>query len=188
MDELKNTTESAYELTKVESDLNQLDEKYAINEMVSGLISMAILVFLSSGGLLCLWLFRGIDWVAYAALGIATVLISLTAFASFVWPKWYFRHARWKLDDESFEIRKGVFWKHRILVPLGRVQHADVSQGPLQRYFGLGKLIVYTAGTYQASVELDGLSHGLALQLRDRLIKQTNRMSDTLLDTNNSAV
>lgn len=175
MDQQTDTTEPSIELAEVDNDFCQLDEKYVLNEMVSGLISISIMIILSLAGLFGLWLFRGFDWASYILISVAGVLMLLTAFASFFWSRCFFRHSRWKLDDESFEIRKGVFWKHRILVPLGRVQHADVAQGPLQRYFGLGKLVVYTAGTYQASVELDGLSHGLALQLRDRLIKQTHR-------------
>jgi uncharacterized protein len=178
MDDPANSNELLNELTEVESGFNQLDEKYVLNETASGFITMAVVAILAAGALLVLWLFRGIDWVAFIVLAIAAVLILLIGFAACIWSRWFFRNARWKLDEESFEIRQGVLWKHRILVPLGRVQHADVSQGPLQRYFGLGKLIVHTAGTYQASVELDGLSHRLALQIRDRLIKQTHQLSE----------
>ena len=44
-------------------------------------------------------------------------------------------------------------------VPRSRVQHTDVSQGPLERNHGLGTLVVYTAGTDHAKVELGGLDH-----------------------------
>ena len=54
-------------------------------------------------------------------------------------------------------------------MPRSRVQHTDVSQGPLERHYGLGTLVVYTAGTDHARVSLPGLAHEVAIQLRDDL-------------------
>ena len=57
-----------------------------------------------------------------------------------------------------------------INVPRSRVQHTDVSQGPIARRFGLGKLAIYTAGTEHAMVELAGLEHGRAMRIREHLL------------------
>ena len=62
-------------------------------------------------------------------------------------------------------------WRSEISVPKSRVQHTDVSQGPLQRRFGLATLVLHTAGTQHAAVSLSGLSHEAALQIRDYLIE-----------------
>jgi membrane protein YdbS with pleckstrin-like domain len=56
------------------------------------------------------------------------------------------------VDARGLEIRRGVFWRSVVNVPRSRVQHTDVSQGPLERSYGLGTLIVYTAGTDHAQV------------------------------------
>lgn len=156
-----------------EESFQKLDPKLVQIEAVQGLITLGIFGAAAVIGLTVCYFFRGFDWLFFTLLGSLFGLAFLIGFAAFVWPKLFFRHARWRLDQLSLEIHQGVFWQHRVSVPLGRVQHADVSQGPLQRYFGLGKLIVHTAGTYQASVELDGLSHETALQIRDQLIAQT---------------
>ena len=50
------------------------------------------------------------------------------------------------------------------------MQHTDVSQGPLERRFGLATLVVHTAGTAHASVELPGLQHAVAIEVRDFLV------------------
>jgi membrane protein YdbS with pleckstrin-like domain len=63
-----------------------------------------------------------------------------------------------------------VVWRRIINVPRSRVQHIDVSQGPLQRTYALGTLVIYTAGTDHAKVELRGLSHARALRIRDHLL------------------
>ncbi len=77
------------------------------------------------------------------------------------------------------EIRRGVWWRHRIAIPVARVQHVDVSQGPIQRMFDLATLTIHTAGTKNASIDLSGLDHGSALHLRDRLIEQKDSLDVT---------
>lgn len=99
-------------------------------------------------------------------------LLSLLIAFLFYWPPISHRHVRWKLDQVGFEIQRGVVWRQTISVPLARLQHADLTQGPLQRQWGLAKLTVYTAGTQHASVELDGLAYETAAGLRDRLLRQ----------------
>jgi hypothetical protein len=50
------------------------------------------------------------------------------------------------------------------------VQHIDVTQGPIERRFELGTLVIYTAGTDHAKVALAGLEHGRALAIREHLL------------------
>ena len=65
-----------------------------------------------------------------------------------------------------------MFWREVVNVPRSRVQHTDVSQGPLERRYGLGTLVVYTAGTDHAKVTLGGLDHGVALGIREHLMPE----------------
>ena len=109
-------------------------------------------------------------WMWTAAGGV--LLLSMLISFLFSWPPIHHRHVRWRMDDIGLEIQRGVFWKQTISVPLARLQHADLTQGPLQRQWGLAKLTVYTAGTQHASVELDGLAYETAVRLRDRLLRQ----------------
>ncbi|MYG50257.1 MAG: PH domain-containing protein [Gemmatimonadales bacterium] len=86
------------------------------------------------------------------------------------WPVLHHRHASYAVHPDGIEIRKGVIWRQAISVARSRVQHTDVSQGPLERKYGLGTLGVYTAGTDHAKVSLDGLEHETALRIRDHLL------------------
>src|SRR5687767_5441374 len=88
------------------------------------------------------------------------------------WQAIEYRHTWYRVDDQGLEIRRGVFWRVVINVPRSRVQHTDVSQGPLERRYGLGTLIVYTAGTDHAKVSLGGLDHGVALSIREHLMPE----------------
>lgn len=87
-------------------------------------------------------------------------------------PRWSYERTTWAMTPEGFEIRRGILWRHHIAIPAARVQHVDVSQGPLQRMFDLGKLTIHTAGTKNAALELSGLEHATALGLRDELVRQ----------------
>jgi uncharacterized protein len=156
-----------------EQPMNPLAAEHVQVETISNAIGNSILFFLLLIGLFFVWLTQGIGWIFWTAAGAVLLLFPLLIFSTLVWPRIAYRHASWRLDQESLEIRRGVFWKHRISIPLGRVQHADVSQGPLLRQYGLGKLTVHTAGTSNATIDLDGLTHGTALAVRDELVRQT---------------
>lgn len=151
---------------------HQLDPRIiSVERIVGGVLIAAI----AAGGLVALtivfiaaddipsWLriFLPVVWLTFVTLG--------SAFA-YQRPARQYAHASYRVDDQGIEIRKGVFWRVVINVPKSRVQHIDVSQGPLDRRYGLGKLVIYTAGTDHAKVELDGLEHGLALRVREHLL------------------
>jgi uncharacterized protein len=98
------------------------------------------------------------------------VLVLLTQWHAYRWPPIAYRHTSYRVDDQGIEIRKGVYWRVVINVPKSRVQHIDVTQGPIERRYGLGTLLIYTAGTDHAKVELGGLEHARALLIREHLL------------------
>ncbi len=153
-----------------------VDARYVGFSRMVGLIFTAILAVLGLFGLALLWWFYlGTVWwtVGLAGYAIAIMVLCLMAI---IWPWVEFRHIAWRLDERGLEIRRGVFWKHHLVIPTARLQHADISQGPVQRVYGLAKLTVYTAGTFNASVELDGLTYPTAAWIRDQLIKRREEL------------
>lgn len=117
------------------------------------------------------WAFEGIPTVVYLPLLAGWVVLFGSALTfAFKWPELRHRHLRYRVDETGVRIRRGVWWRQVISIPTSRVQHTDVSQGPLQRNFGLATLTVFTAGTEGASISLEGLEHGVAKRLRDHLL------------------
>jgi membrane protein YdbS with pleckstrin-like domain len=106
----------------------------------------------------------------YWCLLIWAVVTPVVAYWSYRWPEIEYRHTSYRVDDDGIEIRSGVLWRAVSNVPRSRVQHTDVAQGPLERKHGLGRLIIYTAGTQHSRVELPGLEHQTALEIRDHLL------------------
>lgn len=79
------------------------------------------------------------------------------------------RALTYALDHEELHIARGLWTKVETLVPLVRVQHIDVSQGPLERTFGISRLVLHTAGTLNSLVTLPGLSRESAEAMRDEI-------------------
>lgn len=119
------------------------------------------------------WAAGGGSIVALAGSAFVWVIANL-AFALLLqqWPAIDYRHTAYSIDDTGIEIQRGVFWRDVINVPRSRVQHTDVSQGPLERRYGLGTLVIYTAGTEHARVTLGGLDHGDAMRIREQLMPE----------------
>lgn len=88
------------------------------------------------------------------------------------WPVLAYRHLRFGVDETGIAIESGVIWRSRIALPRVRIQHTDVSQGPLERRYGIGTLKLYTAGSRHTKIELPGLKHEEAIALRDALLAQ----------------
>ena len=51
------------------------------------------------------------------------------------------------LTDRSVRIRRGIFVIHETTITYENVQNVRVSQGPVQRYFGISSIIIETAGS-----------------------------------------
>ena len=109
----------------------------------------------------------GVRLAIFLGRGLFALLLVLQAI---FWPALAYRYTSYRVTDAFFRFRHGVLWRSVISVPKSRVQHTDVSQGPIERQFGLATLTVHTAGTEHASVSLDGLPHATALAIRDHLI------------------
>jgi uncharacterized protein len=101
-------------------------------------------------------------------LPLAYVVVAI--YCIWVLPSAHYDALEFGVDEQGITIRRGIFWRSRISLPRIRVQHSDVSQGPLQRRFGVATLKLYTAGSRYTKIELPGLSHDDALALRDALI------------------
>jgi len=129
------------------------------------LIAAVPLVFVTIG-----WAVGGIPNMVYLALlGGWLLLFALALSFAFKFPAARHKHLRYLVDKGGLRIRRGVFWRKVIWIPISRVQHTDFSQGPVQRRFELATLTVHTAGTAGASISLAGLERGVAERLCEHL-------------------
>ena len=149
----------------------QLDPRYIPLQQKVGWIGATVLAGASFLAALIVWAANGFSLLV---LGVAamgwTVLNGAAAWHAQSWPAIAYRHAFYRVDVRGIEIRRGVYWRTIITIPRSRVQHTDVSQGPLERTHDLGTLVIYTAGTDHSRVDLPGLAHVTALRIREHLL------------------
>ena len=81
------------------------------------------------------------------------------------------RMQRWgyKIGEGQLRVARGWLFRTDTIVPFVRVQHIDVGQGPVERWFGLSHLIVHTSGTHNSTVTLPGLHSDLAAAMRETI-------------------
>ena len=85
-------------------------------------------------------------------------------------------HARgYQIGADRLRVVRGLIFRSDTVVPFGRVQHIDVHQGPIERAYGLGTLVVHTAGNHNASVSLPGLGRDDAMAMREEIRAHVKR-------------
>jgi hypothetical protein len=95
-----------------------------------------------------------------------TVLLVALAFVIRV-PATRYNARGYQLGADRLRVVRGVLFRSDTVVPFGRVQHIDVNQGPIERFFGIATLTLHTAGNHNASVALPGLGEDLAREMRE---------------------
>ncbi len=88
-----------------------------------------------------------------------------------------YRSRGYHISDDRLRVVKGVMFHADTVVPFSRVQHLDVEQNPLERMFGIARLILHTAGTHNSSVTLPGLAHADAVAMREEIRAHVKRES-----------
>lgn len=134
-----------------------------IGAMLGFLLPVLVLTVVTN--VLHVWLRTPLGLLVFALVLLAAL------FAGWRYGTARWRHTGWRLDGSALEIRRGVFWRHRIRVPRARVQHTDLQRGPLDRRWDMADLVVFTAGSENAAVRLAGLPASEAQALRDALLQ-----------------
>lgn len=111
------------------------------------------------------------DWWPVIVLGVFVVLAVISYLAI---SKGYARRS-YALREQDLTYRKGWIFTSMTTVPFNRIQHTEVSQGPLERKFKLCTLNIYTAGGSTSDLSVPGLEADEAAQLRDFVARKATQ-------------
>lgn len=148
--------------------LEMLDRRVIVYWLLSGIVSYAILLGLAFGAWM---LFReqmeGKQLLVVPSLALAGVWLTWVLVSpALAWNRW-----RFSVTDELLLARYGIIFHEEKAIPMSRLQHVDLTRGPIERLFGLATLVVFTAGTEGASFRLPGVSAARARELRDQILQ-----------------
>lgn len=69
-----------------------------------------------------------------------------------------FKKKAFALRDKDIHYKSGWIFRRKTTIPYNRIQHCELSSGPIDRIFDLTNLQVYTAGGSHSDLSIPGLS------------------------------
>lgn len=162
MNLLENLNISSDDLPSLEpSKFERLEQDYLYMRLTSRglffLIIAGILTILVFTTEVPAWMY----FLPWLVLFILSVLVELKGFGI----------KGFAIRDKDVSYRSGWIWFSMTSVPFNRIQHCEVSQGPLGRLFDLASVKVYTAGGSSSDLVIKGLQQEKAHRLRDYITK-----------------
>jgi membrane protein YdbS with pleckstrin-like domain len=140
---------------------HQISPRYVVSQIVQNAIFLVFVVIAA----VVLNVVLSQDWVWIPA----GVVILITLVTLIILPR-QARAIGYMLRADDIVFRKGILWQQMIAVPYGRMQLVDITQGPLDRAFGITQLKMVTAAA-TTGVQIPGLTQRASEALRDTLIE-----------------
>ncbi|MCU0627327.1 MAG: PH domain-containing protein [Gemmatimonadaceae bacterium] len=123
------------------------------------------LVVVPIAGAVARWAGIGWGWSAAIGLAAAIVLAALECWRDGL----RYRRWRWHVDEMAVVLQHGGLVRHVTTIPRFRLQHVDLSRGPLESRAGLATLTLHVAGSGEH--EIPGLPVATAEAVRDALVR-----------------
>lgn len=126
------------------------------------LVSLGIIFVIPVAGAVVLGVLVG-RWTWLALVG----LLALAGWLLWLIPR-QVRAISYAEREEDLLVRRGVMFRSLHVVPYGRMQFIDVSEGPLARKLGIAEVNLNTASA-STDASIPGLEKAVAARLKDRL-------------------
>lgn len=97
---------------------------------------------------------------------------------------WY--RFTFRVADDELQIRKGIFVRKKLYLSKERIQVIDITEGIIQRVFGLVKLEVKSAGSGTESATISAITRGEAEAMRTVLRSQSKVIPDSDTESEDS--
>lgn len=140
---------------------HQISPRYVVSQIVQNVIFIVVVAIAAS--VMALGFEQTWAWIP------AVVIVLVTLITLIILPR-QAKAIGYMLRADDIVFRKGILWQRMIAVPYGRMQLVDITQGPLDRAFGVSQLKMVTAAA-TTGVQIPGLTQGAAEALRDTLIQ-----------------
>lgn len=103
---------------------------------------------------------------------VVITLIAMNAVFALFWPTLEYNAFRYTVREDDLLVQSGVVFRRWSSIPHNRIQHVDTRQGPMERLFGISRLLVFTAAGMSADGSIPGLKTSIAEELRDQLSRR----------------
>lgn len=110
------------------------------------------------------------EWMITVPIALAVALLffvirTMIVSKAFLWKGYALR-------ERDVIYRTGLIWRKVIVIPFARIQHGELSEGLLERSYGLAKLKLYTAGGASSDLSIPAIPAEEAERLRSFIMKR----------------
>ena len=148
--------------------LKSLHKEYLTASMVGSLIFWLIF---GGGPMIALFIFKNkLPFVLQIG---APIVLSIVIIVSFLATYYSFKRKKYALRERDIYFQDGLLWRSKTVIPFNRIQHAEVSQGPVERIFGLSSLRIFTAGGSSSDMRISGLELDTASDIKEFILSKT---------------
>ncbi len=117
------------------------------------------------------------NWESYALYAV----IIASAFSMTLAILNYFRHY-YHLTEDELHVRKGIFQKQNVSIPIERVQTVNFEENIFHRLFKVTSLKIDTAGSTKKEFDLDAVSIPEAKAIRDYILSKKSEVESVSTD------
>ncbi|WP_431074371.1 PH domain-containing protein [Microbacterium phyllosphaerae] len=146
---------------ELDGSWHQISPRYVVSQILQNVIFVAFVLAVAL--VLALVLHQTWVWIPTG------VVVLITLITLIILPR-QAKAIGYMLRADDIVFRKGILWQRMIAVPYGRMQLVDITQGPLDRAFGVTQLKMVTAAA-TTGVQIPGLTQAASEALRDTLIE-----------------
>lgn len=114
-----------------------------------------------------------LPWLSYVLLLLWAILFLLSMYFA---GKRY-EYAGYALREFDILHKHGFLFRSLTSLPFSRIQHSEISRGPIESAFGLATLRVFTAGGSGSDLAIEGLLHEEALRIKELITQKTGEIS-----------
>ena len=149
-----------------QKEFQKLDPKIITSWKIVRWIRAGFLIILLSVPTLILAAQEFFEVVAIPVLVIDAFAAAYLLITPFLYPLIEYRQWGYIITEDRVEIRHGIFFLQTTIIPVIRVQHVTISQGPINRKLGISTIEINTAS---GAFKIEGLSNANAKSIADSL-------------------
>lgn len=161
LDESALPTMAIIEYSPLEKNLLKADVIWTVLFFSVGIIVLLFLQYIIA-----------IEWLVLYGTWILLGLILLFGLSLLLVYFGFFKKS-YAIREKDIIYNSGLFWRSSIAIPFNRVQHCEVSIGPIDRLYGLSELKIFTAGGASSDLSIQGLKPDTSNRLKDYIVNKT---------------
>lgn len=142
---------------------NRLDENSIPARREEGIFTLAIYLVIN---VIIYFILSFFDWPIWIVwIPVAFMVLSIP-YEVFLAPKWKYETTRYQINETNIQIIEGKIINSKVLIPMRKVQHIELEQGPIVKRYQLMSIIISTAaGTHNISCIDESIAEQICVEI-----------------------